>query len=47
VCSLLAASGCRMMSNGSPKSPSPPASPPPPLPILPPPDESLYSVETA
>lgn len=47
VCSLLAASGCRMMSNGSNKSPSPPASPPPPLPILPPPDESLYSVETA
>lgn len=47
VCSLLAASGCRMMSNGSNKSPSPPASTPPPLPVLPPPDESLYSVETA
>jgi len=36
VCSLLAASGCQMMSNG--KSPSPPTSPPPP-----PPDENLYS----
>lgn len=47
VCSLLAASGCRMMSNENSKSPSPPASTPPPIPVLPPLDESLYSVETA
>lgn len=44
VCSLLAASGCQVMSNGS-KSPSPPLSPPPPIPLLPPPDEHLYSGE--
>ena len=47
VCSLLAASGCQMMSNGNNKTPSPPASPPPPIPLLPPPDEHLYSGETA
>lgn len=47
VCSLLAASGCQVMSNGGSKSPSPPLSPPPPVPLLPPPDEHLYSGETA
>ena len=47
VCSLLAASGCQVIPNGNSKSPSPPSSPPPPIPLLPPPDEHLYSGETA